>query len=141
MLDRNGDILNSYRYDPFGNITSNIEQLHNPFTYIGQWGVMNMKQIKELYLMRTRCYDSEHGRFLSMDQFALDGKLKNFYAYAYNNPVHFIDPKGNFAFLVPVLWKGAVNLVVYYGNNHLTNQKNSLGGNIIIMNAYNSVHS
>ncbi|XP_063421722.1 uncharacterized protein LOC134706588 isoform X2 [Mytilus trossulus] len=128
MLDKNGDILNSYRYDPFGNITSDIEQLHNPFTYIGQWGVMNLKQIKELYLMRTRCYDSQHGRFLSMDQFALDGKLKNFYAYAYNNPVHFIDPKGNFPFLVPILWKGAINVATYYGTNYLTNQESSLGG-------------
>ncbi|XP_052094770.1 uncharacterized protein LOC127730411 isoform X2 [Mytilus californianus] len=124
MLDKNGDILNSYRYDPFGNITSSIEELQNPFTFIGQWGAINMKQIKELYLMRTRCYDSEHGRFLSMDQFALDGKLKNFYAYAYNNPVHFLDPKGNYAFLVT----GAVNLAFYLGYNYLTNQESTLGG-------------
>ncbi|CAC5402583.1 unnamed protein product [Mytilus coruscus] len=124
MLDKSGDILNSYKYDPFGNITSSIEKLQNPFTFIGQWGVINMKQIKELYFMRTRFYDSEHGRFLSMDPFALDGKLKNFYAYAYNNPVHFVDPKGNFAFLIT----GAVNLAFYLGYNYLTGQESTLGG-------------
>lgn len=89
-----------------------------------------MKEIKELFYMRTRFYNSEHGRFLSMDPHALESKLSNFYAYAYNNPVHFVDPKGIFAFRITK----EVNLAFDRGYNCLIDQESTSGGKTMHFN-------
>ena len=87
-------MINSYMYDPFGNVIHETTMMDSPFTYNGKWGVLAVRNVPGLYYMRARCYDAEHGRFLSVDPIGFEGRSKNLYAYAYNNPVHFNDPKG-----------------------------------------------
>ena len=130
ILDKAGNLANSYTYDPFDKSDLGMENIQNTFKFVGQWGVVCLDSNREFYIMRARVYDSEHGRFLSMDRSTLDGKLKNFYAYSYNNPVHFIDPKGDFpVFLIPMAYGAIVNVASYASINYLTGEEITLGGN------------
>ena len=94
ILDDVGNLLNSYERNPFGEIISSEEKIKSEFTFIGQWGVIDFKEMPDVYLMRARLYDSYTGRFMSIDPLGLKAQSKNFYAYCSNNPVHFNDPKG-----------------------------------------------
>src|SRR5438552_719795 len=64
-----GTVLNRYSYLPFGESLSSTASVPNPFTYVGQLGVMDSGQ--GLYLMRARWYSPGLGRFLSEDQAGL----------------------------------------------------------------------
>jgi RHS repeat-associated protein len=60
-----GSVLNSYSYLPFGEILSVSGTAPNPFTFVGQFGVMNDGSGK--YSMRNRWYDPIAGRFTQPD--------------------------------------------------------------------------
>ena len=92
VTDPNGDVLNSYSYDPFGISLAKTETVANPFEYVGRFGVM--EEGNGLHFMRARFYDAGLGRFLSQDPIGLEGGDINLYKYALNNPVSFIDPSG-----------------------------------------------
>ena len=124
LLDKDGGLMNSYTVEPFGKNINYEETIHNPFTFIGQWGVMKFEDVEELYYMRARFYDAQHGRFLSADPLGMAGKSPNFYVYAYNNPVHYNDPKGTFVPLV----LGTLNVAMYAGVQYLTGGDITLGG-------------
>jgi RHS repeat-associated protein len=47
-----------------------------------------------LYYYRARYYDQTLGRFLSEDPIGFNAKRFNFYPYASDNPVRFVDPFG-----------------------------------------------
>lgn len=96
ILNENGDLLNSYHTDPFGQVIRSSETVTSLFTFVGQWGVVDFKEIQDVYFMRSRLYDSFTGRFVSIDSFGLKAHSKNLYAYCDNNPVHYNDPNGNF---------------------------------------------
>jgi RHS repeat-associated protein len=64
------------------------EEDHNPFRYVGGFGVM--QESDDLLFMRARYYDVELGRFLSEDPIWSD----NLYAYGGGNPVNNLDPLG-----------------------------------------------
>jgi RHS repeat-associated protein len=54
----------------------------------------------------ARHYDPVIGRFMGVDPVGVDpGNIHSFnrYAYANNNPYKYVDPDGNFPFLIPVL--------------------------------------
>src|SRR5262249_16144359 len=95
-----GAVLNSYSYLPFGESLSTRESLPNLFTYRGQLGLT--PQANGLHYMRNRWYDPVQGRFTTQDPIGLSGDT-NFYAYAANNPVTFIDPVGLEPGLPPVI--------------------------------------
>ena len=86
-----GAVLNSYSYLPFGEALSTSETVPNPFTYVGQLGVM--REGNGLDYMRNRWYDSTQGRFTQQDPIGLAGGT-NLYAYVGNNPLTFVDPSG-----------------------------------------------
>ena len=116
LTDSTGLLVNMYEYDPFGNIVDLEERVTNPYTFIGQWGVRKLSQSKGLYYMRARYYNSEHGRFLTVDPFGLSGKSSNLYIYAGNNPIEGIDPRGTTPFAVAaglILAGAIVNPIVY----------------------------
>jgi len=46
-----------------------------------------------LYYYRARYYDPMEGRFISKDPIGYQGGI-NVYAYAHNNPLRYVDPKG-----------------------------------------------
>ncbi|MDD5243710.1 MAG: DUF6531 domain-containing protein [Syntrophorhabdaceae bacterium] len=92
LTDDSGAIVNSYAYDPFGKITDRQEYVEQPFTFVGQYGVMT--EPNGFYYMRARYYDPQVGRFISEDPLGFEGGDVNLYAYAGNNPVMLIDPWG-----------------------------------------------
>lgn len=87
ILDEEGDTKNSYSYDPWGNITSQIETIANSHKYAGEY---YDSETGFIYL-RNRYYDSNIKRFTTEDPIR-DGL--NWYAYCDNNPIMFWDPWG-----------------------------------------------
>ncbi|MHB8954814.1 MAG: RHS repeat-associated core domain-containing protein [Pirellulaceae bacterium] len=86
-----GAVLNSYSYLPFGEPLSRSETVPTPFTFGAQVGVM--RESNGLDYMRGRWYDPPLGRFTQQDPIGLAGGL-NYYTYANNNPLTFVDPSG-----------------------------------------------
>src|SRR5262249_42918256 len=91
-----GAVLNTYSYTPFGEPLAAMESLPNPFTFVGQFGVM--KDAAGQYFMRQRFYAPTQGRFTQPDPIGIAGGI-NLYAYARNNPVSFADPSGQWVTL------------------------------------------
>ena len=87
LTDDNGQLLNTYTYDPFGRIIQSQVKEPNDYLYIGQWSVRGIKGIKNVYHMQTRLYHAEYGRFLSPDTYGFAGKSTNLYSYMGNNPL------------------------------------------------------
>ncbi len=92
MTDAAQSVINQYRYDPFGNIINQSETIPQPFTFVGQYGVMT--EPNGFYYMRARYYDPQVGRFISEDPIGFDGGDVNLYAYVGNNPIMGVDPWG-----------------------------------------------
>ena len=76
-----------YKYDAFGNERNLVVTDPNPFRYCGEY---YDAELQEIYL-RARSYDPLSGRFTQEDP-AHDGN--NWYGYANNNPIAYIDPSG-----------------------------------------------
>jgi RHS repeat-associated protein len=121
MTDESGNIVQTYEYDSFGNITSQMGSIDQPFTYTGR----EYDAESGLYYYRARYYDARAGRFLSEDPILRPMNLScsslsttspeltwilpflmhyhvnfNGYVYVRNNPLNYIDPLG-FAYLAP----------------------------------------
>ncbi|MDB5390623.1 MAG: repeat-associated core domain protein, partial [Planctomycetaceae bacterium] len=88
-----GGDVNTYSYLPFGEQLSATGTASNPFTYVGQLGVMN-QGAGGLYYMRNRWYDPATGRFTSPDPLGLGGQDTNLYRYTGNEVVNISDPSG-----------------------------------------------
>ncbi len=101
ILDSTGDVVVEYTYDAWGNhiVTptdeaySELSQL-NPFRYRGYY----YDTETGLYFLKTRYYDPEVGRFITIDDLSyLDPDTingLNLYAYCGDNPVMAVDPNG-----------------------------------------------
>jgi RHS repeat-associated protein len=87
-----GTVLNSYSYLPFGESLIATGATPNPFTYVGQFGVMS--GAAGLYFMRARWYSPDLGRFTQPDPTGLAGEDANLYRYVQNDPVGAKDPSG-----------------------------------------------
>ena len=75
VLDQVGRVLNSYEYDIFGKLTFKSEQVRNIFKYGGLLGVLSDEELNDVYMMRARHYDAQHGRFISLDPTGKNLKL------------------------------------------------------------------
>ena len=91
LTDMNGNALNTYTYDTFGNLTASTLAAANPFQYTGR----EFDSETGIYEYRARYYDQTVGRFLSEDprRFAVG---INFYDYVRNSPASLKDPLGAF---------------------------------------------
>lgn len=94
IVDTTGNVVNSYQYDEWGNITSQTEGIENEFKYAGQ--IYDSET--GLYYLRARYYDPKIGRFISKDSY--EGDITNplslnLYTYVENNPVKYFDPTGH----------------------------------------------
>jgi RHS repeat-associated protein len=87
-----GSVLNAYSYLPFGEQFSASGSTPNPFTYVGEFGVLS--DTSGLDFMRNRWYDPELGRFTELDPTGLVGGDVNLYRYVGNNPINQSDPTG-----------------------------------------------
>ncbi len=106
ILDSNGNIVVEYKYDSWGNhavldangadiaSATHIGNL-NPFRYRGYY----YDTETGLYFLKTRYYDPEVGRFITIDSISyIDPETingLNLYAYCGNNPVMRVDENGN----------------------------------------------
>ena len=114
LLDNNGSVLVKYKYDAWGKCiidasTTNTELANlNPFRYRSYYYDVETS----LYFLKTRYYDPETGRFITIDDILyLDPESingLNLYAYCGNNPIMYYDPTGHLAFFIITAIIGAV---------------------------------
>ena len=91
MTNASGAVVNSYTYLPFGEKLASTAGVANPFTYVGEYGVMD--EGSGLYYMRNRFYSPTLGRFVQQDPTGLASDT-NLYRYSANNPLSYVDPDG-----------------------------------------------
>ena len=102
VYNSTGKRIGSYTYDAWGNfnyslasgntaLETRIVYRLNPFRYRGYYYDVETG----LYYLQSRYYNPEWGRFLNADGQLNTGFLGyNLFAYAWNNPIMFIDPSG-----------------------------------------------
>ncbi|MFS0858727.1 MULTISPECIES: RHS repeat-associated core domain-containing protein [Paenibacillus] len=83
-----GQILNAYTYDAFGNMLSAREERSNPFRYAGEV----QDALTGHYYLRARFYNPLIARFTQEDTYRGDGL--SLYVYVVNNPIRYVDPSG-----------------------------------------------
>ncbi len=89
MMNADGDWLNSYEYDGFGRLLTDIAPEANLYLFAGlRWDTAS-----GLYYDRARYYAPDIGRFTQPDPLGPIEAI-NLYQYALNNPVNRIDPLG-----------------------------------------------
>ena len=91
--DAPGDLLTSYRLDPFGAVRSGSDPVNRQL-YTGH----ETDTETGLIYMNARHYDPETGRFVTQDSWMGSGGdpgTQNRYAYALGNPATYWDPTGH----------------------------------------------
>lgn len=92
LTDGSASTVNAYNYTPFGTLANSTEIIEQPFTFVGEHGVM--AEPNGWLYMRARYFDPNVGRFVSEDPIGFDGGDVNLYAYVLNNPIIGVDPMG-----------------------------------------------
>ena len=108
ILDANGNIIVQYVYNAWGKykvLNANGQEIDKSDDgHIGNKNTFRYRSYyfdteTELYYLKSRYYDPELGRFITIDDISyLDPETingLNLYAYCGNNPVMFTDPAGN----------------------------------------------
>jgi RHS repeat-associated protein len=90
LSNSSGVLAETYTYDSYGKTTASTGTLVNPFQYTGR----EFDSETGIYYYRARYFDPSAGRFLSEDSVRF-GAGPNFYRYAGNSPLNWIDPSGN----------------------------------------------
>jgi RHS repeat-associated protein len=94
LTDDTGAVTDSYAIGAYGESVVHTGSTDNPFTWQGQFGVMQ-EASTGLYYMRARYYDSTSARFISPDPIAsLNPLAMSPYQYAFADPVGNSDPSG-----------------------------------------------
>jgi len=134
ILDSAGNVVVRYIYDAWGNhavvdnsgnaVTNGIGYL-NPFRYRGYYYDVETG----LYYLKTRYYDPETGRFITIDGISyLDPESingLNLYAYCANNPVMAVDPNGEF--LLWLMLAFSISSFIGWGLSELLGEKTASG--------------
>jgi RHS repeat-associated protein len=90
MTDATGTVVWEASYKPFGEALINQNSVvENNFRFPGQY----FDKETGLHYNYHRYYDPQTGRYLRPDPIGLNGGI-NLYAYVSNNPVNYIDPRG-----------------------------------------------
>jgi RHS repeat-associated protein len=114
-----GGITLARSYEPFGNLLNSEGKEITPYAFTGEWS-----EPTGLIYLRARYYDPATGRFLTKDPvrgFINHSGTLNPYTYAVNNPLRFIDPSGEFPFLLFIAG-GLIGGAIYgYGSQVINN--------------------
>jgi RHS repeat-associated protein len=105
--------LEQMSYDPWGRRRSgtnwlDYENINTPFTSLYKRGYTGHEHIDAFGLinMNGRMYDARLARFLSPDPYIQSPDYTqsyNRFSYCWNNPMKYVDPDGEFVWMVPVL--------------------------------------
>lgn len=93
LVDKNGEIVESYGYDEFGQDLYGNQGTMQPFGYTGY----QVDRIARTYYAQAREYMPEQGSFIAVD--VVEGNkfiplTQNLYKYCLNQPFRYIDPMG-----------------------------------------------
>lgn len=117
----NGDLLNQYQYDVFGEILNKQEVVENSILYTGRF----FDRTLGLYDNRSRLYNPSIGRFTTRDNYENDNydvQQWNKYNYVNSNPVNYIDFDGKNPVLVAMgfgaLVGGGIEVAKQLYDNH-----------------------
>jgi RHS repeat-associated protein len=97
LTDKNGAVVQSYAYSPYGKVLAKQGTSDQIFTFVGKRGVRQEGESGELFQMRLRYFDAVAARFLSRELLwpvVSNPQMLNGYQYAFNDPVLMIDPSG-----------------------------------------------
>jgi RHS repeat-associated protein len=95
LTDADGDVVNTYNYDVFGEVRSQTGSQPNEFQFTGE----QVDASTDLQYLRARYYDMATGSFMSRDLWlgnVLWPATLNLYPYVLNDPVNLVDPYGYF---------------------------------------------
>jgi RHS repeat-associated protein len=88
LTDQSGNVIATYSYDPYGNLTASTGTTTTPLGYDGQY----QDNETGLIYLRARYYDPATAQFITRDPaVALTGDA---YGYAEQNPLNTSDPTG-----------------------------------------------
>jgi RHS repeat-associated protein len=115
-------------YTPFGETLEDAGQGESAYGFAGEW-----EDPAGLLYLRARYYATSQGRFLTKDPFmgllALPASL-HAYSYAFNNPLLYTDPSGEFPPLIIAALVGGTLIGggFEYGRQVIQNHRNGLNG-------------
>jgi RHS repeat-associated protein len=124
-----GEIAQRLDYDVHGRVLADTHPDFQPFGFAGGLHDVDTGLVR----FGARDYDPELGRWTAKDPSGFAGGDTNLYAYAYGDPVNFVDPNGEFAFLVPlaiVAIKGALASAALDAGMELASELIENGGDI-----------
>ena len=120
LTDKDGKEVEKYIYNAFGKMTIYDEednkleesQFDNPYSFTGR----EHDSETGLHYHRARYYNPEIARWISEDPIEFNSGDMNLYRYIFNSPLKWIDPDGEFGFLV----LGGASILVYATSTFLT---------------------
>jgi RHS repeat-associated protein len=124
-----GEIAQRLDYDVHGRILHDTHPDFQPFAFAGGLHDADTGLVR----FGARDYDPALARWTAKDPSGFAGGDTNLYAYAYGDPVNFVDPNGELAFLVPLAiaaLKGALASAAMDASIELATQLIENGGDI-----------
>jgi RHS repeat-associated protein len=88
LTDASGKASASFSYKPYGGLEGKTGTATTPLTFAGQYTDAETG----LQYLRARFYDPATGQFLTRDP--IEPLTREPYAYAYDNPLWYVDPSG-----------------------------------------------
>jgi RHS repeat-associated protein len=128
-----GEIAQRLDYDVFGRVLADTHPDFQPFGFAGGLHDVDTGLVR----FGARDYEPELGRWTAKDPSGFAGGDTNLYAYAYGDPVNFVDPNGELAFLVPlaiIAIKGALAGAAMDAGIELASQLIENGGDVDCLN-------
>lgn len=132
VTDKTGAVAKLIEYTPYGSTNREEGSYNTSYKFTGK--LFDTKAA--LYYYGARYYDPELGRFIQPDPIIAypdDPQCLNRYTYCRNNPVKYIDPSGNFWWIVAAIIGAIVGAVT--GAISAASQ----GGNILLGAAFGAV--
>jgi RHS repeat-associated protein len=124
-----GALAQRLDYDVHGRVLVDTAPDFQPFGFAGGLHDIDTGLVR----FGARDYDPELARWTAKDPSGFAGGDTNLYTYAYGDPVNFVDPEGELAFLVPLAvlaLKGALAGAAMDAGIELASQLIDNGGNI-----------